>query len=131
VALVVVAVPVFLAIYHFLLRRRDVSWARIGVVGGFGAWMWFAPSVQVAITARWQTELYSGEGYLPVGYAYFGVALLCTAALLALDRLLAGRDASAGARRGTAVAAGLLVAVSAVVSLAGSLGVAATYAPNF
>jgi len=131
VALVVVAVPVFLAIYHFVVRRHDVSWARIGMVGGFGAWMWFAPSVQVAITTRWQTELYPGEGYLPVGYAYFGVALLCAAALLALDRLLVARGDSTGARRATAVAAGVVVAISAVVSLAGSLGVAATYAPNF
>jgi hypothetical protein len=119
-SLVLIGVPIFWA-----LRRlaENLSPPRKDVVvscGLLGVWMWITPAILVAVTKRWQTSMPWGQGYIPVVYEYFGLALC----LLSVWLLIGSRlRASGRARRmrvwsvGSAAALALLSTLTMAANL--------------
>jgi hypothetical protein len=88
--------------------------------GILGAWIWIAPAVLVAVTKRWQTGIPWGQGYIPVVYEYFGLALCLLSLWLAVGRRLRAGDGVRFARAwhmGGAAAFGLLATLTMAANL--------------
>ncbi|MHC1773141.1 MAG: hypothetical protein AB9907_15695 [Flexilinea sp.] len=49
---------------------------RLGALFGIGVTFWLLPAVTIAVSQRYQGQLYAGLGYLPVYLEYFGVVIL-------------------------------------------------------
>jgi hypothetical protein len=88
--------------------------------GVLGAWMWVAPAALVAVTKRWQTGIPWGQGYIPVVYEYFGLALCLLSLWLFVGcRVHAGRGPRAvrAWNGGSAVALALLSTTTMAANL--------------
>jgi hypothetical protein len=120
--LVLVGVPAALALRSLGGRAVRASWTVVGLIGGLGLWMWVSSAALVAVTARWQQDLVLGQGYLPVVFGYFGVALCLVSLWLVVGRLvrLHGASSRVWHRWVAPVAVGLLAAAT----FAGNLVVA-------
>ncbi len=82
-----IGVPVFLGFRRLAENLSLPNGRAAALCGLLGIWMWVAPAALVAVTKRWQTGIPWGQGYIPVVYEYFGLALC----LLSLWLLLGGR----------------------------------------
>ncbi|MEI7794486.1 MAG: hypothetical protein WCI83_07565 [Thermoleophilia bacterium] len=76
--LIVLAVPAFLAWRPWAIRGFAISPRVSAALIGAGLWAWVVPSVLAAVTARWQTELVWGQGYIYLAYEFVGLALVLT-----------------------------------------------------
>ena len=82
--------------------------------------MWFAPSVLIAVTKRWQTGIPLGQGYISVVYEYFGLALCILSLWLVVSRRLHISE-RARALHAWNVGSAIALALMATMTLAGNL----------
>lgn len=80
--------------------RRLIGEVRDGAVrpgwvvpAGIGACLLVLPAAVIALSPRWQEEVFWGVGYLPVFISYFGVAALIIALAMLIARIRSGRVA--------------------------------------
>lgn len=109
-----VGIPTFLLLVHLGRSPLRATGAQIVAIASLGAWMWLTSSALIAITVRWQVELFWGNGYLSVVYGYFGLALCMLAGFLVVERQVAGRRPGVvlAWRYGSALLVGALVALT-------------------
>jgi hypothetical protein len=121
VGVIAVGVPTFLSVVFLGRSPVRANRAEVILIALFGAWIWLSSSALIAITQRWQVELHFGEGYLPVVYGYFGLALCILSAYLFVDRIVANRSQRSMViwRYGSA----LLIGVTGSLTLAGNLSI--------
>jgi hypothetical protein len=93
---VLIGVPVFLGLRRLAEHLPPLDERTATLCGLLGVCMWVAPAVLVAVTERWQTGIPLGQGYIPVVYEYFGLALC----LLSLWLLIGSRLRASQGRRG-------------------------------
>jgi hypothetical protein len=72
---VLIGVPVFLGLRYLAEHLPSSDKRAITLWSLLGACMWVAPAALVAVTKKWQTSIPLGQGYIPVVYEYFGLAL--------------------------------------------------------
>lgn len=119
-AIPLVAVPAAVALLAALPQGPLPSRRALLLLALTGATLWLIPSALTAATARWQTEIPPGQGYLSVVWGYVGVAMLLAVAWLALvrwHRQSPGR-LSRSALLGATGALSLVVALNAAQTLA-------------
>lgn len=104
-----------------LLRAPDRRPRRVWPLMALGTWMWVSSSLLVGVTQRWQVSVVWGQGYLPVVFGQFGLALVLVALWARGYAWASGRGLGAGtaARWASSVALGVLV----TLTLAGNLAV--------
>jgi hypothetical protein len=89
---VFVGIPVFIGLRRLSEDMQLPNERAAKLFGLLGIWMWITPAILVAVTKRWQTEMPLGQGYIPVVYEYFGLALcLLSLWLFVGDRLRTSR----------------------------------------
>jgi|HubBroStandDraft_6_1064221.scaffolds.fasta_scaffold307569_2 hypothetical protein len=82
---VLIGVPVFLGLRRLAEHLPPLDERTATLCGLLGVWMWIAPAVLVAVTERWQTGIPLGQGYIPVVYEYFGLALCLLSLWIVID----------------------------------------------
>jgi hypothetical protein len=75
ISTVLIGIPVFLGLRHLAEHLSSADKRTAFLCGLLGVWMWVAPSILIAVTKRWQTDIPWGQGYISVVYEYFGLAL--------------------------------------------------------
>lgn len=121
-ALIVVGFPALIGLRSLSHSPLVVRTRTIVLLAAVGLWVWGASSALVAVTDRWQTELRTGQGYIPVVYGYFGLAMCLLAGWLALER--AAVRSGEGARCIWAWAGSIAAALLVTVTFAGNVIVA-------
>lgn len=86
-SVVLIGIPVFLGLNRLAENWSSPNPHTVALCGLLGMWMWIAPAALVSVTKRWQMSMPWGEGYIPVVYEYFGLALC----LLSLWLFIGGR----------------------------------------
>jgi hypothetical protein len=118
--LVLIGVPVFWALRRLAENLALPRGRGVELCGLLGVWMWITPSILVATTKRWQTSMPWGQGYIPVVYEYFGLALCLLSLWLFISRRLHERGSARSVRAwsvGSAAALALLSAFTMAANL--------------
>lgn len=71
-----------------LTRLPKCSWRQIVALAAVGLTLWVLPALVVAQTSRWQSEIVTGNAYIPVYQGNIGFALVTVAAIIAMVNLL-------------------------------------------
>lgn len=66
-----------------LTRLPMCSWRQTVALASAGLTLWVLPALVVAQTSRWQSEIVTGNAYIPVYQGNIGFALVAVAAILA------------------------------------------------
>ncbi len=107
------------ALVWLLLRER--TWektdrATVFEPWGFALFLWVAPGVAIALSAKYQREIEFGSAYLPVFFGCFGAALVLALALGQIPKRIGRRSHARLANAFVAIA----IALSALVNYAGN-----------
>jgi hypothetical protein len=117
---VLIGIPVFVGLHRLAENLRLPNERAVSLLGLLGVWLWVTPAVLVAVTKRWQTDIPWGQGYIPVVYEYFGLALCLLSLWLFIGRRLHTRHQTSGLRAwnvGGAVALALLSTLTMAANL--------------